>query len=192
MRNDYTSTMVGDEISPGAEIFYDFQTVQNPDGTYSVDVKQGMDLFSLKTWQVAIDNIPNELFITPGRRHGRLDNWWAGLKKQELKQKFKTVFRILEENRFGPILRRLGLERRAENWIEYIRYKLAIRKLENDILEKLNADGRADWTREPVLVDELKAFIAYLKNKAPPRPSRVVERYIDGEAERWCRGFEDG
>lgn len=36
----------------------------------------------------------------------------------------------------------------------------------DDILKKLDADGRADWVREPVLVDELQAFIGRLKYKA--------------------------
>ena len=36
----------------------------------------------------------------------------------------------------------------------------------DDILEKLDTNGKADWVREPVLIDELKAFIGASKYKA--------------------------
>ncbi len=42
-------------------------------------------------------------------------------------------------------------------------YREAIEKIEHDILEKLDADGEADWTKEPVLIKEIKAFISLLK-----------------------------
>ena len=199
--NYYSSPVVAQAIEPGAEVCHDFDVTQNPDGTYFVEVAEGMNLLSLEAWCAAVDNIPNELFIRPSRfehlgrlerpyRSECLENRWAELRKQELKLKFRTVFRILEENRFESIIERLGFDNRAKAWIEYLRYRLAIWKLEHDILEKLDGDGRADWTSEPVLVDEVKAFIGYLKNRAPPRPSSWVERYIDREAEGLLRWFE--
>lgn len=39
----------------------------------------------------------------------------------------------------------------------------AMQKLEQDILEKLDADGKADWTREPVLIREIQALISRLR-----------------------------
>jgi hypothetical protein len=45
-------------------------------------------------------------------------------------------------------------------------YNGAINKLTNDVLKKLDADGQADWTKQPVLVDEISAFIGVLKYKA--------------------------
>jgi hypothetical protein len=164
--NQYKSLIVEQEIKPGTELFHSFSAIQNPDGTYSIEVTDGMDVLSLEAWRSAIDNIPNELFIEPWRRSsrlGRLENMWARLRKQALKLKFSAVFRILEGGRFESICGRAGFVGRPRPWIEYIRYKLAIWKLEHDILEKLDADGRADWVREPVLVDEIKALISVLR-----------------------------
>ena len=110
---------------------------------------------------------------------------WAELRKQALKLKFDVVFRILEENRFESIIEKLSLDNHVKAWIEYLKYELAIWKLENDILEKLDADGQADWTSEPVLVDEIKAFISYLRHKAPPRPSPWVDVILT-EKQKGC------
>jgi hypothetical protein len=45
-------------------------------------------------------------------------------------------------------------------------YNGAIEKLTNDILKKLDADGRADWVNEPTLLGEIKALIGILKSRA--------------------------
>lgn len=45
-------------------------------------------------------------------------------------------------------------------------YGGVIMKLMDEISEKLNADGKADWVREPALVNELRAFIITLGYKA--------------------------
>jgi len=62
-------------------------------------------------------------------------------RKNALKEKFQAVFKMLEEDN----------------------HKGAIEKLGHDILEKLNADGKADWVCEPVLVNEIKALISRLR-----------------------------
>ena len=61
--------------------------------------------------------------------------------KRALKNKFEAVFKMLGEND----------------------YKGAIEKLEQDILQKLDADGRADWVKQPVLVGEIRALVALLR-----------------------------
>jgi len=44
-------------------------------------------------------------------------------------------------------------------------YHGVINQIQNDLLKKLNADGKADWVKEPVLVEELGALTAMLKYK---------------------------
>jgi hypothetical protein len=146
-RNDYTSPIVGQSIPPGAEIFHDFRVVQNPDGTYSVSARQGMNLLDLAAWHAAVDNIPDNVFVkNPSQR------------KNALKEKLEEVFEELEE----------AQEEILENDIDGAKehYMEAAEKLANDILKKLDADGKADWVREPVLVDEINAFIGLLRYKA--------------------------
>ena len=46
------------------------------------------------------------------------------------------------------------------------KFKGAINKLTNDILKKLDADGKADWVKQPVLASELGALIGYLMHKS--------------------------
>jgi len=53
-------------------------------------------------------------------------------RKNALKDKLGAVFKMLEENNYNG----------------------AINKLTNDILKKLDADGKADWVKQPVLVDD--------------------------------------
>jgi len=62
-------------------------------------------------------------------------------RKTALRNKMRAVFNKLAEND----------------------YQGAIDKLQDDILERLDADGKADWVKRPVLVYELKAFIGYLR-----------------------------
>jgi M6 family metalloprotease-like protein len=62
-------------------------------------------------------------------------------RKEALINKFEAVFKMLREKN----------------------YKGAIEKLEKDILEKLNADGKADWVHRPVLVNEIRALVSMLK-----------------------------
>jgi len=38
-----------------------------------------------------------------------------------------------------------------------------IETLEQDILEKLDADGKADWVKQPVLMSEIRALVALLR-----------------------------
>lgn len=44
-------------------------------------------------------------------------------------------------------------------------YHGVINQIQNDLLKKLNADAKADWVKEPVLVEELGALTAMLKYK---------------------------
>lgn len=67
-------------------------------------------------------------------------------RKNALKNKFDAVFSVIGENNYAE----------------------AIDKLTNYILKKLDADGKADWVKQPALVDELNAFIAFLTYKARP------------------------
>jgi M6 family metalloprotease-like protein len=129
----FASSPIGEPIPPGAEVFVGFSITQNPDGTYSVETKPGMDLLSLDVWQAEIDNIPDDVFINqPTNR------------KQTLKSKFNAVFNMWDVNNYPGM----------------------VRKLTNDILEKLDADGDADWVEEPILVNPIKAFIAILNSKS--------------------------
>jgi len=130
--SDFFSAEASEVAYVGTEMFHSFETTQEPDGTYSVGVKQGMNLLSLEAWQTAIDNIPNYVFIKNPRQQ-----------KQALKSKFSAVFNTIGENNYAE----------------------AIDKLNNDILKKLDADGRADWVREPALVDEITAFVVTLKSR---------------------------
>ncbi len=63
--------------------------------------------------------------------------------KTSLKNKFDATFKMIDENSYNG----------------------AVEKLTNDILEKLNANGKADWTSEPVLVKEINALVGFLKQK---------------------------
>jgi len=128
--NGFLCTPFSEQIAPRAEVFVDFAVAQNPDGTYSVKTEPGLNLLGLQAWQVAIDNIPDEVFINRSANRERA-----------LKNKFGAVFKMFEANN----------------------YRGAINKLEKDILEKLDADGRADWVKQPVLVNEIKAFIGLLR-----------------------------
>lgn len=67
----------------------------------------------------------------------------AANRKQALKNKLTAVFNKIAEND----------------------YQGAINQLKNDVLEKLNADGKADWVLKPTLVDEIQRLIDYLKSK---------------------------
>lgn len=63
-------------------------------------------------------------------------------RKQALKNKLGAVFSMLSENNYNG----------------------AVEKLTNDILKKLDADGQADWVKQPALVDELSALVGMLKS----------------------------
>jgi hypothetical protein len=64
-------------------------------------------------------------------------------RREALVNKFEAIFKMLLENN----------------------YQGTIEKLQNDVLEKLDADGEADWVKRPVLVNEIKAFIGFLRYK---------------------------
>jgi M6 family metalloprotease-like protein len=64
-------------------------------------------------------------------------------RREALVNKFEAIFKMLLENN----------------------YQGTIEKLQNDVLEKLDADGEADWVKQPVLVNEIKAFIGFLRYK---------------------------
>lgn len=86
-----------------------------------------------------------------------LDDWQAAIdniednvfinqpanRKQAFKNKFGAVFNMLNAGNYDG----------------------AVEKLADDILKKLDADGEADWVREPALIDELGAFIGMLRHK---------------------------
>jgi len=129
---EYLSLSEGDGIPPGKEMLNVFEVRQLPDGTYKIEIKKAMDFLSLEAWFKAIDEIPDNLFI------GQASN-----RKHALKNKFRAVFKMMEENNL----------------------KGAIQKLECDVLEKLDADGKADWVKEPVLVHETRALVGRLRHE---------------------------
>jgi RNAse (barnase) inhibitor barstar len=130
-------------INVGAESFNKLTVQQNPDGTYSVEVEDGINLLSLETWHTKIDSIPDNVFIrNPSQR------------KNALKEKFEEVFEELEEAQEEME------EGEADEAEEH--YREAAEKLVNDILKKLDADGKADWVKEPTLINEVKSFIGFL------------------------------
>jgi hypothetical protein len=71
-------------------------------------------------------------------------------RRHALENKFRAVFKMIEENNL----------------------KGAIQKLEHDILEKLDADGKADWVKEPVLVHETRALIGRLRYEMKAKGKR--------------------
>lgn len=102
-----------------------------------------------------VDNVYS-VEVRPGMDLMSLEAWHAAIdnipnnlfvnnpkqRKNTLKNKFGAVFNMLCEND----------------------YEEAIGKLMDDILKKLNADGKADWVRQPVLVQETKALVAKLRH----------------------------
>lgn len=115
----------------------------------------------LEAWHAAIDNIPDNLFIkNPFQR------------KNALKEKFEEVFEEISEaqeelaegSESDDADESEDEEEDDEEIVEA--YEDAIEKLEHDILKKLDGDGKADWVREPTLVDELRAFIGMLRRAA--------------------------
>lgn len=155
-------------IKPGSEVVYPLRISRKPDGTYEVSVKRGVNVLSLESWRNAVQNLPDNIFINnPEQR------------KKALKNKFEAVFGELSEAKEklrGDEKGKVGngekgsgedegkeIQDRKEEVKEH--YRSAIKKLEHDILEKLDADGKADWTTEPVLVQEIKGFIGYLRYK---------------------------
>jgi M6 family metalloprotease-like protein len=65
----------------------------------------------------------------------------ARQRKNALKNKFEALFKQIDEKD----------------------YEEAIDKLTDDILKKLDANGKADWVRRPTIVQEVKALIAKLR-----------------------------
>lgn len=173
------SNYEGGFIGPGEEIFHRVM-VARENGTISVKLGPGMNLFSLEAWRNSIENIPDDVFINnPERR------------KNALRKKFEAVFEQIskakeeskdndndevegrdekEEDEYGGSKSKGG-EKKGEEMQDRGKegekhYLSAIEKLEHDILEKLDSDGKADWTTEPVLVKETKGFIGRLRYEA--------------------------
>jgi M6 family metalloprotease-like protein len=107
--------------------------------------------------RVEIKRLPDGKYsveVKPGMNLLSLEAWHAAIdnipnslfinnpaqRKNALKNKLRAVFNQVAEN----------------NYLE------AIDKVTNDVFEKLDADGKADWTMQPALVEELKAFLAIL------------------------------
>jgi parallel beta-helix repeat protein len=102
-----------------------------------------------------VDHYP--LVISPPMNVLSLEAWYQAIdsipeelfvnqpanRKQALKNKLTAVFNKIAENE----------------------YQSAINQLKNDVLEKLNADGKADWVSKPALVTEVQRLIDYLKSK---------------------------
>lgn len=65
-------------------------------------------------------------------------------RKNALKNKFGALFSIIGENNYAE----------------------AIDKLTNDILKKLDADGRGYWVRQPALVGEINSLMGILRRAA--------------------------
>jgi hypothetical protein len=64
-------------------------------------------------------------------------------RKNALKNKFEAVFNMLNASNYGG----------------------AVEKLTNDILKKLDANGKTDWVKQPTLVEGIMAFVGILKSK---------------------------
>ncbi len=92
----------------------DFNVSKNTDGTYAVDVKQGMDVFSPNAWTAAIDNVPDNIFTRNPAQH-----------KTSLKNKFNAIFKMIKENEFtaaidklsNDILKKLDFDGQAD-WVK--------------------------------------------------------------------------
>lgn len=56
----WESEFIQQRRQPGRELFHRVDLIILPDGTYSLQVKEGFDILDLGSWHVAIENIPDD------------------------------------------------------------------------------------------------------------------------------------